>query len=99
MLMRFRLLLIVLLACAWPAGAAQDASPPPVKREIISGSELMTPAEREAYRQRFSAAKTPEGQEKVRSEHRLRIRERARLHGLQLADDPQPAAVPGKAKQ
>ena len=28
------------------------------KREIIPGSELMTPAEREAYRRRYAAAKT-----------------------------------------
>ena len=36
-------------------------------REIIPGSELMTSAEREAYRQRYAAAKTDADREKVRA--------------------------------
>ncbi len=84
---RFDYFLSVLLLCACASGLAQTSAPP-VKREIIPGSELMTPVEREQYRQRFSAAKTPEAQQKVRGEHRQRIRERARLHGLKLADEP-----------
>jgi len=90
MKIRFRFVVAALLWGVTLAAAAQSTAPP-VKREIIPGSELMTPVEREQYRQRFSAAKTPEAQEKVRHEHRQRIRERARLRGLHLADDPAPA--------
>jgi hypothetical protein len=55
-------------------------------REIIPGSELMTSAEREAYRQRYAAAKTDEERARVRSDHFKAMQERARLQGLQLAD-------------
>ncbi len=54
------------------------------QREIIPGSELMTSAEREAYRQRYAAAKTDEAREKVRADHVKAMEERARLRGLQL---------------
>ena len=71
------------------ASAAFDATSTeqPVKREIIPGSELMTPQERERYRQGIRGAKTPEEEQKVRSEHLHRVRERARLRGLRLSDD------------
>lgn len=55
-------------------------------REIIPGSELMTSAEREAYRQRYAAAKTDGERAKVRADHVKAMEERARLQGLQLAD-------------
>lgn len=55
------------------------------KREIIPGSELMTPKEREDYRRRYAAAKTDAEKEKVRAEHIQAMQERARLRGLELA--------------
>jgi hypothetical protein len=73
---------IMAFAAFGAAGAEQ-----PVKREIIPGSELMTPQERERYRQRVRGAKTPEEEQKVRSEHLHQVRERARLRGLRLPDD------------
>ena len=60
-------------------------------REIIPGSELMTPAEREAYRQRYAAAKTDEERAKVRADHVKAMDERARLQGLKLAEPKPPA--------
>jgi hypothetical protein len=60
------------------------------QREIIPGSELMTSAEREDYRQRYAAAKTDEGREKVRAGHIKDMEERARMRGLQLVPQPAP---------
>lgn len=70
-----------------PALAAETISDHvPVKREIIPGSELMTSQERENYRQRMRAVRTPQEQEQVRAAHVMQMRARARLRGLQLAD-------------
>jgi hypothetical protein len=65
------------------------------KREIIPGSELMTPEEREDYRRRYAAAKSEAEREKVRADHVKAMDERARLRGLQLA---QPVAPKGDGK-
>jgi hypothetical protein len=64
------------------------------KREIIPGSELMTPQEREQYRQRMAGAKSDEERDRLRAEHYKAMDERARLRGLRLADPP-PAAKGG----
>jgi hypothetical protein len=56
------------------------------QREIIPGSELMTPEEREAYRRRYAAAKTDEERARVRAEHVAAMQERARIRGLRLAE-------------
>ncbi|HET9663594.1 MAG TPA: hypothetical protein VFP00_05140 [Burkholderiales bacterium] len=80
---------ISLAAAIIMASAAVDAvgADQPVKREIIPGSELMTSQERERYRERIRGAKTPEEEQKVRSEHLHQVRERARLRGLRLPED------------
>jgi cytidylate kinase len=65
------------------------------QREIIPGSELMTPVEREAYRRRYAAAKTDEERAQVRARHVKEMEERARLQGLQLSP---PVAPKGGAK-
>lgn len=62
-------------------------------REIIPGSELMTGAEREAYRQRYAAAKTDAERDKVRTEHIGAMEERARLRGLKLLIPAAPAGT------
>lgn len=74
---------LIMSAAALDAVGAEQ----PVKREIIPGSELMTPQERDRYRQRIRGAKTPEEEQKVRSEHLHQVRERARLRGLRLPED------------
>jgi hypothetical protein len=60
------------------------------KREVIPGSELMTPKEREDYRRRYAAAKSDAEKEKVRADHVKAMEERARLRGLQLAQPVPP---------
>lgn len=70
---------LFLLACAaGPLHAAQADAAPPVERERIYGSELMTHAERERYRARMRGAKDDAGREKVREHHRKALQERAR---------------------
>jgi hypothetical protein len=73
----------VMLAATMEAIGEQQA---PVKREIIPGSELMTSQERERYRQRMRGAKSPQEEERIRTEHRRQMQERARLRGLRLAE-------------
>lgn len=68
------------------AAAQESEGIAPVQREIIPGSELMTSRERERYRERMRAAGSPDAQARVREEHVKRLRERARLRGLELAD-------------
>jgi hypothetical protein len=70
------------------AADAAEQSQAPVKREIIPGSELMTPQERERYRQRIRGAKSPADEQRVRDEHVKQMRERARLRGLRLPETP-----------
>ena len=83
------LLVAAVSACSTAAAAAEKSEPPPpVEHEIIPGSELMTSRERERYRNRMRAAKTPEKQAQVRGEHVKQMRERARLRGLDLAPLP-----------
>lgn len=83
--MKIRLLsLAVMMSCSLTAGAAEE-SDQPIQREIIPGSELMTSAERERYRQRMRTARTPDKQAAVREQHVKQMRQRARLRGLELA--------------
>lgn len=83
---------VLMMAIAVDAVGQQQ---PPAKREVIPGSELMVPQERERYRQRMRGAKSVEEQEQIRAEHRKQMRERARLHGLQL---PEPQKPTGEQK-
>ena len=75
-----------LVCAAPPAVAATSAEPVTVKREIITGSELMTSPEREQYRLRLQGAGTPEERERLRAEHVKAMEERARLRGLKVID-------------
>ena len=61
------LLLAAGLACGTNLVLAADA--PPVERELIPGADSMTPAQREAYRQRMQTAVTPQEKAKIRSEY------------------------------
>lgn len=83
---------ISLAAAIIMASAALDAvGAEQLRREIIPGSELMTSQERERYRQRIRGARTPDEEQKVRSEHLQQVRERARLRGLRLPEDSKEA--------
>ena len=89
------LTLFVAAVCAGPMtslGAAQGepATISGSKREIIPGSELMTSAEREHYRQRMRGARSADDESRLRGEHVKQMQERARLRGLRLGDPRSP---------
>jgi hypothetical protein len=56
----------------------------------IYGSQLMTDAERDAYRSRWRAARSDEERERVRLEHHHRMRDRAQERGVTLPEEPPP---------
>lgn len=55
----------------------------------IFGSQMMTPDERNAYRQKMLEAKTIEEREQLRAEHHEAMQARARERGVTLPDVPQ----------
>ncbi|MBX3686679.1 MAG: hypothetical protein KF909_11125 [Rhodocyclaceae bacterium] len=57
-------------------------------REQVYGYQLMTPAERDAYRERMRAARTVEEREQLRLEHHARMQARAKEQGVDLPDMP-----------
>jgi hypothetical protein len=84
-----KLALGLALAGLWVLPAwAQDAGQPPAAttepRELIYCAELMTPAEREAYRARMRAAATPQERAAVRQAHRETMQARARERGVDV---------------
>ncbi len=60
----------------------------------IYGYQLMTPAERQEYRDRMRAAQSSEEREKIRAEHHQEMQKRAEARGMTLPDTP-PAARGG----
>jgi len=70
-------------------------------QDPIYGSQLMTPAERDAYRAQMRSLNTEEGRNTLRLQHHEQMKERARLKGVELPDQPpmqqrmSPAAGPG----
>lgn len=57
-------------------------------QEQIYGSQLMTPAEREAHWAKLRAMKTEEERNAFRLQHHEQMQERARAKGIQLPDVP-----------
>ena len=73
--------------CALPAWAQTAGEPPATAvepRELIYCAEQMTPAEREAYRARMRAARTPQEKAVVRQAHRDEMQIRARARGMDV---------------
>jgi hypothetical protein len=71
--------------CTLPVWAQTAGEPPAAvvePRELIYCADLMTPAEREAYRTRMRAARTPQEKAAVRQAHRDEMQARARARGL-----------------
>ncbi|HKJ21618.1 MAG TPA: hypothetical protein VKA13_00895 [Gammaproteobacteria bacterium] len=54
----------------------------------LYGWQLMTPAEREQYRQQMRQMSSPEARERFRAEHHRQMQERARERGVTLPDEP-----------
>ncbi len=87
--MNRRVIVIVALAlatsAALPAVAQQPGQPPAAEpRELIYCADLMTPAEREAYRASMRAARTPQERAAVRQAHRDQMHARARERGVDV---------------
>ncbi|MCR4305148.1 MAG: hypothetical protein NUV63_13165 [Gallionella sp.] len=57
-------------------------------QDRVFGSQLMTKQERNEYRNRMRAAKTPQEREQIRAEHHERMLVRAKERGVTLPDDP-----------
>lgn len=64
-----------------PAAAGQQ-------KTQVFGWQLMTPAERDAYRIRMRAAKTPEERARIRAEHHQEMLKRAKERGVTLPEVP-----------
>jgi len=77
--------LAIVALWALPA-RAQDADQAPATaaepRELIYCADLMTPAEREAYRARMRTARSPQERAALRQAHRDDMQARARARGL-----------------
>lgn len=78
---------------------AAPQNPPPRKYkkapaasggDVIYGSQLMTPQERAAYREKIRNAKTAEERARIRAEHHKEMQERARQQGKTLPPAPPP---------
>jgi hypothetical protein len=78
--------LLVGIVVAVLAAAAGDVAAQR-KREYIYGAELMTPAERERYREEAAAAKDEQAQKGFRERHRKRLRTRAHERGVVLNEE------------
>ena len=85
--------IILAALCSLPVSAAdkgQDSSANNQQRELIYCADLMTHAEREAYRASMRAARTPEEKAAVRQSHHNEMQARARERGLDPMEcDPQ----------
>lgn len=68
--------LVALLTGAAPVAAEE--------REYIYGAELMSPKERDAYRQGLQSASDEETKGQYRQRHRERLQKRAQQRGVQL---------------
>ena len=59
-----------------------------IRDQDIYGHQLMTPQERNEYRNRMRAAKTYEERERIRNEHHEQMKVRAKERGVTLPDAP-----------
>ena len=91
---RFTVSCLLGVAIAIASGLAdaqprQPASDPAVEwRGMMYGSQLMRPAERNAYRTRMLAAKSDAEREKIRAQHHAEMQKRAKARGITLPDAP-----------
>jgi hypothetical protein len=94
-------LVAALLAILSPAPAkAADVPTPPAAsvqkkapaQDKLYGSELMTPEERTAYRDRMKQAKTQADRDRIRREHHDQMQQRAKERGVTLQEQPRKPA-------
>ncbi len=93
---------VVALAIAGSSAIAQDAVPSKTQDQTrdqnqvqspVYGSQLMTDAERNAYRLQMRSLKTAEERQAYRLEHHKLMQERAREQGITLPATPAPQGV------
>lgn len=91
----FALTATLSLACSLPLpafSAGQQSRPvagsSATGSKTIYGSQLMTPAERSAYRQKMRSLKTAQEREAFRMQHHEEMQKRAQERGMQLPDMP-----------
>lgn len=99
-----RLFFVAAVAASLSAGTAlaqnqtqtQEQAQPRTQQQMrdrdIYGYQLMTPQERDAYRERMRNARTLEEREQIRAEHHAQMQARAKERGLALPDQPRPGA-------
>jgi len=84
------------LSTAGRAVPLQDRPAPASQAGQVYGWQLMTPAERDAYRQQMRNTRTAQEREALRAQHHEQMQQRARERGLQLPDMPPPGAGMGR---
>lgn len=65
-----------------------------IRDQDIYGYQLMTPQERDEYRERMRAASTAQEREQIRAEHHALMQERAKERGVMLPPEPRIGAGP-----
>ena len=85
----------LVLAAALPVSAQEHGAEMPMADQQIYGNQLMTPGERNTYRERMQNATTAEERERIRSEHHEQMVERAQQQGITLPDQAPPRAGSG----
>ncbi|HEY9026248.1 MAG TPA: hypothetical protein VIP05_18260 [Burkholderiaceae bacterium] len=81
-------------ALAQVASAPESASMRLRDRDIY-GHQLMTPAERDAFRQQMRHARTQEERDRLRAEHHDQMKARAKERGITLPEMPPAGRGPG----
>ncbi len=66
-----------------------------LRDQDIYGSQLMTPQERDAHRNKMRAAKTGQERERIRAEQHEQMKVRAKERGVTLPDAPPAGRGPG----
>lgn len=74
-----------------PPPRKSKKTPPASGQDVIYGSQLMTPQERAAYREKIRNAKSAEERARIRAEHHKEMQERAKKMGKTLPPAPPPA--------
>ncbi|MBU6249422.1 MAG: hypothetical protein KGN77_16935 [Xanthomonadaceae bacterium] len=78
------------------AAPPQDRPAPASQAGQVYGWQLMTPAERDAYRQQMRNTRTPQEREALRARHHEQMQQRARERGVRLPDIPPPGGGMGR---
>ena len=79
---------IGLASAQTPPQANRARDPGRTQPGNIYGWQLMTPAERDQYRQQMRQMSSPRERERFRAEHHRQMQERARERGVTLPDGP-----------